>query len=411
MNFTLDSAIGIYRQRFPYGYLRTEKTSTKKSGTTVVISFTPEGNNKLFQAKALNELTEKVTELSELIDFFEFPEGQEPKFFRTATISETDKVSAETEPGAEIKSYDLDIDSIAKSKTFKSRVLSSNEETDLSSGTHTFEIDKNGTVQSLDIEVDRNPADPDTNRDVFNKLVMAINEADSDLEAEVVDTERKVYSSLSDNLYEEASYLKVSTRETGDSIDFILQDNSGTIVNDLRLNQNIQAGSKASYILNKIADESDTNSVTADNGKLEIELLDETDDTVTIAVENGSEPALNQIAALISSHNDYINFLDTNDKYIDSSIKNSIVRDLNEIKGELSQSGLTLNSSGTIDITDKFEKEFTDNTDRVRETLVGTNGLFPAISEGLYEVSANEASDYAADRSFSLGSVTFSFYF
>ncbi len=411
MNFTLDPAIGIYRQGFPYGYLRTERTSTKKSGTTVVVSFTPEGTSKLFQAKALNELTEKVTELSELIDFFEFPEGREPKLFRTAAISETDKVSADTEPGAEIKSYDLDIDSIAKAKTFKSRVLSSNEETDLSSGTHTFEIDKNGTVQSVDIEVDRSASDPDSNRDVFNKLVMAINEADSDLEAEIVDTEKKVYSSLSDNLYEEASYLKVSTRETGDSIDFILQDSSGTIINDLRLDQNIQAGSTASYVLNKVAAESESNSVTADNGKLKLELLDETDDTVTIEVKNGSETALNQIAAIISSHNDYINFLDTNDKYIDSTIKNSIVRDLNEIKSGLSQSGLKLNSGGTIEITNSFEKEFTDNTDTVRETLEGTDGLLPLLSEGLEVVSKNDSSDYAADRSFSLGSVTFSFYF
>ena len=120
MNFNLDPAIGIYRLGFPYGYLRTGKTSVRKSGTTVVISFTPEGTSKLFQAKALNELTEKVTELSELIDFFEFPEGNDPKLFRTATASETDKVSVEVEPGAEIKIHELDIDSIAKSKTFKS---------------------------------------------------------------------------------------------------------------------------------------------------------------------------------------------------------------------------------------------------------------------------------------------------
>ena len=411
MNFSLDPAIGIYRLGFPYGYLRTERTSPKKSGTTIVISFTPEGTEKLLQAKALDEMVEKVTELSELIDAFVFPEGTDPKLFRTATLSENGEVSAETESGAEIKTYYLDIDSIAKTKTFKSKVLSSNEETALSSGVHTFEIDKNGTVQSLDIDVDRSVADSDSNRDVFIKIALAINEADSDLEAEVVETERKIYSTLSDNLYEEASYLKVSTRETGDSIDFILQDDNETIVNDLRLNQNIQAGSKASYVLNKVAVESDTNSVTADNGKLELELLDVTDDTVTIAVENGAAPVLNQITSLISSHNDYVNFLDKNDKQIDSSIKYGIERDLNEIKSELSQVGLSLNSSGTIDINNRFDKEFEDNTDFVRQTLTGTEGLFPVIYEGLEVVSTNDTSNYAADSSFNLGSVTFSFYF
>jgi len=115
----MDPVTGMYRLGFPYGYLRTGKTSTRKSGTTVVISFTPEGTAKLFQAKALNELKEKVTELSELIDSFEFPEGNDPKLFRTATVSETDKVSVDTDPGAEIKTHELNIDSIAKSKIFK----------------------------------------------------------------------------------------------------------------------------------------------------------------------------------------------------------------------------------------------------------------------------------------------------
>jgi len=59
MNFTMDPAIGMYRLGFPYGYLRTGKTFSRKSGTTVVISFTPEGTNKLLQAKALNELADK----------------------------------------------------------------------------------------------------------------------------------------------------------------------------------------------------------------------------------------------------------------------------------------------------------------------------------------------------------------
>ena len=211
-----------------------------------------------------------------------------------------------------------------------------------------------------------------------------------------------------------------------------------TIVNDLKLNQNIQAGSTASYVLNKMVAESDSNSVTTGNEKLELELLDETDDTVIIEVKNGSGPAQNQITEIVSSHNEYVNFLDTNAKYIDSSIKNSIVRNLNEIKSGLSQSGLTLNSSGTIDITDKFEKAFEQNTKTVRETLVGTDGLFsvisegldevsathtrdyatnktdglfPIISEGLDEVSTTDTSDYAANKSFSLGSLTFSFYF
>lgn len=411
MNFNLDPVTGMYRLGFPYGYLRTGKTSTRKSGTTVVISFTPEGTGRLFQAKALNELKEKVTELSELIDSFAFPEENDPKLFRTTIVSETDKVSVEAEPGAEIKTHELDVDTIAKAKIFKSSVFSSNAETSLSDGTHSFEIEKNGTVQLVDINVDRSAADPDSNRDVFNKLSLAINEADSDLEAEVVETERKVYSTLSDNLYEDVSYLKVRTRETGDSIDFILKDSGETIVNDLKLNQNIQAGSKAAYVLNKAVVESDSNSVITDNGKLELELLEKTDDTVTIKVKNGSEPVQNQITDIISSHNEYINFLNTNDKYIDSSIKNSIVRNLNEIKGKLTQSGLMLNSSGTIEITDRFEKEFNQNTKSVREILVGTGSLFPVISEGLDEVSKNDSSDYAANRSFSLGSVTFSFYF
>jgi len=438
MNFNLDPVTGMYRLGFPYGYLRTEKTSTRKSGTTVVVSFTPEGTTRLFQAKATNELKEKVTELSALIDSFEFPEGNDPKLFRTATASETDKVSIEAESGAEIKTHQLDIETIAQSKTFKSKVLSSNAETSLSEGTHTFEIEKNGTIQSVDIYVDRSAADPDTNRDVFNKLALAINEADSDLEAEVVETERKVYSTLSDNLYEDVSYLKVSTKETGDSIDFILQDDSGTIVNDLKLDQNIQAGSTASYVLNEVAAESDSNSVTADNGKLDLELLDVTDETVTIEVETGAGPALNQITEIVSSHNDYVNFLDENQKYIDSGIKNSLITDLKEIKFDLSQIGLMLNADGTLDVTDKFERSFENSTETVRNTLVGTEGLFPVISEdldevsaadtsayatnktdglfsiiakGLGEASATDTGAYAANKSFSLGSLTFSLYF
>ena len=406
MDFILDAVTGLYRQSFPFGYLRTGKASARKSGSSLVISFTPESTHKVLQAKALDELTEKVTELTELIDSFHFPEGNDPRLFRTATVSDSGDVRVEAQAGADIQTYELDIDAIARAKTFKSIVLSANAETDLAEGTHSFEIEKNGTVQSVDISVSRSGSDPDTNRDVLAKIARAVNEADSDLEAEVVDVERKVYSGLSDNLFEEATYLKVRTRETGDSVDFILQDSSGTIINDLKLDRSIQAGGKAVYTLNDTAYESQTNSVTADGGKLKIELLDETDRTVTIKVENGADPAKEQIAEIVSAHNDYINFLDNSRSYIDNSVKNSMLRAVREIKTDLEQVGFALDQSGTIQIEDQFEKAFEENTDALRQTLTGSDGLFPVMSKELDEVSEGDTGDYAAD----IRSVIFSLY-
>jgi len=348
-------------------------------------------------AHILASLSKQTGALSSAISALSFPTASNPAFAKTASISDAAKASATASSGASAATYRLGIDRLATAKTMSSGVVAGDAATGLAAGTHSFDLTVDDTTETLTISVDTSGTSPDTNRDVLIKMARAIESAGDSLDATVVESTRKVYSTLSDSMQENTAQLRVTAQDTGESVDFSLSDTgSGTVIEDLKLNRLVSPGIQARYSINSMAGDSDTNSITAGGGQLNIELLAATGSSpVTIKVEEGLAPLQSAIGGIIASYNDYMSWLDENSRFIDPVLKDTLKRDVSSIARDLAGIGLKVTDRGTIDITDRFATALSTRTGTVASVLTGTNGLFTRIASSLSAVKTNGAQTYA----------------
>ena len=350
-------------------------------------------------ASAVANLAKNTEALSMMIDGLDLPSGTAASLFRTASVSDSGRASAQVEDGAKMTSHSLDIDRLATAKTTRSVPLRSDSITELSEGTHLFALTVDDNTYEFSITVDTSGLSPDTNKDVLQKLANAISGADSSIEAFVSEGSRKVYSMLAENLTENIASLTVRTKDTGDSPDFSLSDGSGgSLVENLGLNSTAMSGKTSLYSLDAVSGESGANTITSDSERLTIQLLEKTAAPVTIQVKGGVDPVYNEISERIAAYNSYVNWFDRNSEYINPAVKEDMVEDVSSIEEQLSAIGLKLTDNGSVYITDEFLSAIKTDIGTVRQTLTGSNGFFTKVSATLNEIKARGAVDYVRNK-------------
>ena len=239
MNFSINS-LNTYlfglSYRVPSAYTSSsigQEGDLKSRAVEIITSRQDTAPSEEDLAAVLSTFSDKTFSLYESFHSFQFPEEDLPSHYRTASVSDPDKIRAQAALDATPTNYLVDIDRLATAQTHRSRSLLSEEITDLAEGTYTFTLTVGETSHSLNVNINKTGLDPDTHKDVLKKLGRRISQADDSLEAFVVESPRKVYSTLSDNLTEKVVSLTVRNKNTGDSTYFSLEDDSGTIIDTL----------------------------------------------------------------------------------------------------------------------------------------------------------------------------------
>lgn len=350
-------------------------------------------------SRALNTFSKKTQTLYQSLNSFEFLTGDIPCLFRTALVSDSDKLSAQATSDAIPANYMVDIDRLSSVQTNRSKTLVSDETTDLDEGAYTFTLTVGDTTCSLGISVDKSGLHPDTNKDVLRNLAQEIGKADDNIEAFVTETERKVYSTLSDNMSEKVAYLTIRNKNAGDSEPFSLTDDTGAIIDTLNINYIAGSGQASQYQLDSIPHTSTANTISVDNNHVTITLLDTTDGPVIIGIEQGLKPAQKKLTALISSYNEYAGWLGRNSRYVTPSVKTNLIKEIDLISRDLAAIGLQFNANGKLNITNEFGSVLQREIGTVRETLTGETGFFTKIEAGLSEILENGAQAYGLNQS------------
>jgi len=344
---------------------------------------------------ALSTFSGKTLSLYESFHSFQFPEGDLTSHYRSASVSDPEKMTAQAALDATPTNYLVDIDRLATSQTHRSRVLPSEEITDLAEGTYTFTLTVGDTTHSLDVNVNKTGLDPDTHKDVLKKLGRRISQADDSLEAFVAEVPRKVYSTLSDSLTEKVAYLTVRNKNTGDATHFSLEDDSGTIIDTLGVDQQTQSGQPAQVRLNSFLSGAGGNTAVTDNGKLTFEFSDTTQDPVTITVKAGLSPVREKIVDLLIAFNGYLGWLDEKSLYFKPSLKTGILEEMGSTRRTLESIGLRYDENGMIYATDKFDDTLLTDSALMRDALTGEEGFFTLLSQKLGEIMGNGIQNYA----------------
>lgn len=347
---------------------------------------------------ALTTFADKTRTFYQSLNSFDFPSGYTPNHFRTASVSDSNKIAAQATSGAKIADYQVKIDRLATTQIKRSNVLVSDETTDFSEGTYAFTLTVNGTDYSLNIDIDKSGSNPDTNKDVLRKLAWAIGHGDDSIEAFVTETERKGYitmpdSSIKEVPHEKVSYLTVRNASAGGTT-FSLSDDTGTMIETLNINNSSQRDQAGEYYLDNALSTTNTNTVTADNGHLTMTFLDTTEVPVNVTVKGGLKPVQEKLYDMVSTYNSYISWLDQNSRYINSTVKTGIMEEIKPISRNLREIGLEYNTGGTVSITNKFNPALQSSMRTVKETLTGTNGFFTKVEAKLAEMSRNGVQKY-----------------
>ena len=127
----------------------------------------------------LSTFSDKTRSLHESFHSFQLPEGDLPNHYRTTYVSDPEKLTAQAALDATPTNYLVDINRLAAAQTHRSRVLVSDEITDLAEGTYAFTLTEGDTSHSLDVNINKSGLHPDTNKEVLKKLGRRISQGGS----------------------------------------------------------------------------------------------------------------------------------------------------------------------------------------------------------------------------------------
>lgn len=233
-----------------------------------------------------------------------------------------------------------------------------NENTTLDAGTYSFDV----SVNDLNYEFQFNINESDTNKDVQERLMRLINNADIGIHAELTEQDEK-------------TSLRLTSDATGlpfgkDNIFNISDDQTSKragAVSYFGLNYVSRRPANSSFLLN--GEERNTSANTFTVGKMyEIELkgISEPDTSISIGLKTDVESLTDNVNTLIGSYNTFIKAAGAFNTQ-EQSLSNRLVREMGSIASryqtEMESMGIHIQSDHSISIDDTLLKEAASTAD------------------------------------------------
>ena len=346
----------------------------------------------------LSALDEKTSDFSRLLNSYHFPASGNSEYFRTTRISDPEKMDAIASSKASSGSYYIKIESLAQSQINKSKLLSSNSQTELKEGTYEFSLNTDDSSLLFNLTLDKEQIS--TNKELLQGLETELNSVDTNLNITVQETQKKTYTDFSEAIYKDMSYLLLSHNRTGDENWFQLQDESGGLIDFLDLNSMSYAGQNASFYLNGNLESSPDNSISLDKGQLDINFKQESKNSVLLEVKKGEKEVTEQTKQIVDTYNDYLNWLENNHSFIKPGLRSNLADMTISRSQELASIGINVeDKTARMELTDYFESALRNKTEKVKDTLVSEEeGLFHEINKKLQEVLQEPIQNFGNNR-------------
>jgi len=248
-------------------------------------------------------------------------------------------------------------------------------------GVNTFNLNINGQDHEINVEV----IEGDTNTDVQQKILQAINDADAGVTAEVVE-----------GSVEGTDKLVITSDNTGAENAFTINDVSGNAVAATGLNNISTEGRDTLYEVDGNAYSSAANSISLDEGMVTVNLRGEGDATLTVRPDQ--EQVEDAITGFVSEVNSFIDFLDKNSSYIDDKVLSSMNSFMTGKKTSLASLGITEGDDGRLEIdNEQLTAAVSQSPAQVKETFGGFDGLAMQVNNLVSVITAGSPLDYAKE--------------
>lgn len=269
----------------------------------------------------------------------------------------------------------IKVDQLAAKQTNQSTLLDAKQSTALSSGTRNLTISSGSKNFTVSVAVKAG----ESNGSVLSKTAKGINDLGAGFKARVA----------TDTLGNQQ--LVVESVKTGKNNNFTIGGEFGTA---LGLDKVAQASSDAKFTYNGKDYQTESNSVSLDSGKTQLELKSTTAQEVALNRAPDTTGLQEKVAAMASAYN---KFQDTIKASPDNKALQAISRQLDQLVGrngsELEKVGVTKNTQGKLIIdAEKLKNGIADNLDAARNLFVGQGSLSNRLqskTEQLLKTPAN----------------------
>ncbi|AKN29510.1 flagellar hook protein [Clostridium carboxidivorans P7] len=292
---------------------------------------------------------------------------------KTAVSSDDKKVSASAKEGALNKTYSVEVKNIAKYQSNKSNEVNAYDKAMFNVGNNTFAINHNGQTKDISFKVDAS----DNNEKALNSMVNAINNSDAGVKASVVKDSKT-------NLM----YMKIDSKETGKVNSFEIVDKVGNAAAASGVSNKVQTAEDANYNVNGVNYTAKTNDISLDNGKVNLNLKENTTTPINVKVKSDTNKIKNGIENFVNSYNKFSSDIQNND--LDSNILKASTSALKRNETRLKGIGITVNEDNTLSIDKKKLNEAIENdADKVKNIFSGYTGIGKKITSAAKAVEIN----------------------
>lgn len=263
--------------------------------------------------------------------------------------------------GATLGKQDLKVSQLATAQVNSTALKSKNTlfEEDFNGQ---LSIGKNGKNKTIDFTLKKG----ESREDGYLRLSKTINQADAGVSAEVK-TDDMGYTTL-----------KITSKDTGKDNGFEL---SGTLADELDMNNTVTKGTNLTYELNGKQGESSSNQLKLDNGKVEVNVKDTNESAETFEIQASSNSLVNTLKDFAANMNQLVEDQKDSDNPAMQSLLRQFTNTVKTSLGKMNLEGIQMDKNGQINVDEsKLSKELEGKVDEVKDALTNFDSFASSLT-------------------------------
>lgn len=354
---------------------------------------------KIEQQNVLDTVYRKIEDLSRQIADMHVPESDLVLRTKTAVSSQPDSLTATADELASTPArHTVEIRYPAEPKTILSTPLNPVESVGLDEGAYDLTVTVGGEEHTVRVSVANNDSQADSNEEFLATVARAINGVDSRIHAKVVHGEEDAYDPAPRSRpMNRTVRLEITSTEEGQGTDFSISDPEGySLAGQYGLGASPPSRPARMVVQGGLRDQS-SNTLELDGGHVLAEIQDSTVSPARIDVSEGPDVITREITDVVSSYNDLVRYLNAHADLLRPSLKDRIVRPLEDRAGLMSQVGLRSTLQGRLEMSEGFADRIIGAFDKVRSILVGEGGWTESLQLKLQQIQDMDKEEFAKD--------------
>ncbi|MGD8564246.1 MAG: hypothetical protein PVG03_17020 [Desulfarculaceae bacterium] len=346
------------------------------------------------QDRVLDQVRIRAIDLAQRIDNLHIPPDDLVSRTKTAVSPKPQAVSATADQEATAPArHTIDVQMPAQGREIVSKPQNPVASLEIEPGTYSLVLSIEGEEHQLEVTANAG----DTQEDFLKRLARAIDGVDSSLKAEVVHSEQDAYDPAPRSQpMNRVVRLQVTSTQPGRGPDYYITDvEDGDLARIYGLDSAPPPRSATLYQEGALRRQT-SNELSLDSGHVTGVIKDATDGPMDIDVTQGAGVITSELTGLIEKYNQLVSYLDKHADLLRPSLKDRIIRPLEERARLMPDLGLQATYQGKLLISNAFATEVSHDFGPVREVLLGEGSWTQGLQIKLEQILAMEKNAFAA---------------